>query len=93
VGGNDRIGRLTHLAWAWESPVRGQLARRVRRRGPGKRTVRKGRHRAPARPYHYLLEDQFECWLLNAKHVKNVPGRPKTDKLDVIWLADVAATA
>lgn len=26
-------------------------------------------------------------WLVNAKDVKNVPGRPKTDKLDAIWLA------
>ena len=31
----------------------------------------------------------FECWLLNASHVKNVPGRPKTDKLDAVWLAKV----
>ena len=27
-----------------------------------------------------LLEDGVECWLLNAEHVKNVPGR-KTDLL------------
>jgi transposase len=25
-------------------------------------------------------------WLVNARDVKNVPGRPKTDKLDCIWL-------
>ncbi len=38
----------------------------------------------------YLLEAQgFTCWLLNAKHVKNVPGRPKTDKIDAVWLAKV----
>src|SRR5829696_3862887 len=50
----------------------------------------KGRHRAPARPYFYLLEAEgFTCWLLNARHVKNVPGRPKTDKLDAVWLAKV----
>jgi transposase len=37
-----------------------------------------------------LLEAEgFTCWLLNAKHVKNVPGRPKTDKLDAVWLAKV----
>ena len=29
----------------------------------------------------------FECWLVNARDVKNVPGRPKTDKLDAVWLA------
>src|SRR6202012_1230715 len=31
------------------------------------------------KPVFYLLEAEgFICWLLNAKHVKNVPGRPKT---------------
>ena len=34
------------------------------------------------KPVFYLLEAEgFTCWLLNAKHVKNVPGRPKTDLL------------
>jgi len=43
------------------------------------------------KPVFYLLEAEgFTCWLLNAKHVKNVPGRPKTDKLDAVWLAKVA---
>lgn len=42
------------------------------------------------KPVFYLLEaEEFECWLLNAKHVKNVPGRPKTDRLDAVWLAKV----
>jgi transposase len=43
------------------------------------------------KPVFYLLEGAgFTCWLLNARHVKNVPGRPKTDKLDAVWLAKVA---
>ena len=43
------------------------------------------------KPPFYLLEAEgFECWLLNARHVKNAPGRPKTDKLDAVWLAKVA---
>ena len=43
------------------------------------------------KPPFYLLEAEgFECWLLNARHVKNVPGRPETDKLDSVWLAKVA---
>ena len=42
------------------------------------------------KPVFYLLEAEgFECWLLNAKHVKNVPGRPKTDRLDAVWLTKV----
>jgi transposase len=40
---------------------------------------------------YYLLEAAgYECWLVNARDVKNVPGRPKTDKLDAVWLAKVA---
>jgi hypothetical protein len=31
---------------------------------------------------YYLLEAEgFECWLVNAREVKNVPGRAKTDLL------------
>ncbi|MFI9437949.1 MULTISPECIES: IS110 family transposase [Streptosporangium] len=42
------------------------------------------------KPVYYLLEAEgFACELLNAKHVKNVPGCPKTDKLDAVWLAKV----
>jgi transposase len=40
------------------------------------------------RPFFYLLEARgVRVWLVNARDVKNVPGRPKTDKLDAIWLA------
>ncbi len=40
-------------------------------------------------PFH-LLEDRFETWLVNAHDVKHVPGRPKTDRLDAVWLCKVA---
>jgi len=40
---------------------------------------------------YYLLEAEgFDCRLANAREVKNVPGRPKTDKADAVWLAKVA---
>jgi transposase len=42
------------------------------------------------KPPFYLLEDDIECWVVNARDVKNVPGRPKTDKLDAVWLARLA---
>lgn len=43
------------------------------------------------RPFFYLLEARgLDCWLVNARDVKNVPGRPKTDKLDAVWLAKLA---
>src|SRR5688500_3188369 len=38
----------------------------------------------------YLLEDRFETWLVNAKDVKHLPGRPTTDRLDAVWLCKVA---
>jgi transposase len=39
----------------------------------------------------YLLEAHgFETWLVNARDVKHLPGRPKTDTLDAVWLAKVA---
>jgi transposase len=40
------------------------------------------------RPFVYLLEARgLTVWLVNARDVKQVPGRPKTDKLDAVWLA------
>ena len=40
---------------------------------------------------YWLLEAEgFQCWLVNARDVKNVPGRPKTDWADAIWLAKIA---
>jgi transposase len=34
------------------------------------------------------LEDHFECWLLNAHHLRNVPGR-KTDVKDSEWICQL----
>jgi transposase len=40
------------------------------------------------RMWFYLLEAAgLDVQLVNARDVKNVPGRPKTDKLDAVWLA------
>src|SRR3954454_13979818 len=40
------------------------------------------------KPVYYLLEDDFELWLLNARHMKNVPGR-KTDVKDAEWICQL----
>jgi transposase len=40
------------------------------------------------KPVYYLLEDEFECWLLNAQHLRNVPGR-KTDVKDAEWICQL----
>ncbi|MGP4092674.1 IS110 family transposase [Streptomyces sp. KR55] len=43
------------------------------------------------KPAFYVLEAAgFETWLVNARDVKHLPGRPKTDKLDAVWLCKVA---
>lgn len=42
------------------------------------------------KPIYYLLEEVIECWLLNAQHLKKVPGR-KTDVSDSEWIAELVA--
>jgi transposase len=39
-------------------------------------------------PIYNLLEEEFTVWVVNARHIKNVPGR-KTDVKDVEWIADL----
>jgi transposase len=63
----------------------------------GARRVLRGRRRSNApplpdwRPFYYLLEAAgLTVWLVNAAQAKNVPGRPKTDKIDAVWLAKLA---
>lgn len=38
------------------------------------------------KPVYYVLEEYFEILLVNARHIKNVPGQ-KTDKKDSEWVA------
>jgi transposase len=41
------------------------------------------------RIWFYLLEAAgLQVQLVNARVVRNVPGRPKTDKLDCAWLTE-----
>ena len=43
------------------------------------------------KPPFYLLEAHgFDVWLCNARDVKHLPGRPKTDVLDAVWLCKIA---
>src|SRR4029453_15418858 len=40
------------------------------------------------RPFVYPLEaGGLVVWLVNARDVKHLPGRPKTDTIDAVWLA------
>jgi len=40
------------------------------------------------KPIFYVLEGRLECWLLNAQHMRNVPGR-KTDVADSTWICQL----
>ena len=40
------------------------------------------------KPVYNLLEDNFSVMVVNARHIKNVPGR-KTDVKDAEWIADL----
>ena len=43
------------------------------------------------KPVFYLLEAHgLDPWLVNARDVKHLPGRSKTDRLDAVWLCKVA---
>ncbi len=40
------------------------------------------------KPVYYVLEDDFECRLFNARHLRNVPGR-KSDVADAAWIGQL----
>ena len=43
------------------------------------------------KPAFYVLEAHgFQTWLVNPRDVRHLPGRPKTDRLDAVWLCKVA---
>jgi transposase len=43
------------------------------------------------KPVFYLLEAHgLDPWLVNPRDVKHLPGRPKSDALDAVWLCKVA---
>ena len=74
----------------WEVPatmnaVR-ELARTLRAAGVQKVTLESASDYW--RIWFYLLEDAgLAVQLVNASQAKNLPGRPKTDRLDAVWLA------
>jgi transposase len=40
------------------------------------------------KPVFNILEGEFEVWVVNARHIKHVPGR-KTDVKDAQWIAEL----
>ena len=48
----------------------------------------KSRQRCTWAIAHYVLEDNFPVWVINAEHLRNVPSR-KTDVADSMWIAQL----
>jgi transposase len=80
VGG----GREQHVA-EFQTTVRGLLALRDWLAARGVTQVAMEATGVYWKPVWAILEDEFECLLVNARHVKQVPGR-KTDVTDAEWL-------
>lgn len=83
-------GTERRVSRVWDVPARskavGELADHLAELGVQKVTVESTSDYW--RIWFYLLEGRgLDVQLVNARDVKNVPGRPKTDKLDSVWLA------
>jgi len=40
------------------------------------------------KPVYYVLEDRFLVWVINAEHLRNVPGR-RTNVADSVWITQL----
>ena len=87
----DRPGRRMQEVTTWPTMTRSLLALAQRL---GELRVSRVVMEATSdywKPVFYVLEAAgFETWLVNARAVKHLPGRPQTDKLDSVWLCKVA---
>ena len=91
VPDEDRPGRRLQEVRAYSAMTRSLLGMADRLRCLGVTRVVMEATPDYWKPAFYVLESAgFETWLVNARDVKHLPGRPKTDKLDCIWLCKVA---
>jgi transposase len=84
----DQQGRRSELRAEFSTVTSELLALRDWLKGLGVTDVAMEATGVYWKPVYYLLEDDFELWLVNAQHVKNVPGR-KTDVQDAQWLCQL----
>jgi transposase len=84
-GGSRR--REEHVA-EFQTTVRGLLGLRDWLKAYGVTHVAMEASGVYWKPPWAILEDEFECLLVNARHVKQVPGR-KTDVSDAVWLCQL----
>jgi transposase len=87
----DRPGRRLQEVTTYQTMTRSLLVLADRLRELGVTRVVMEATSDYWKPVFYLLEAHgFQTWLVNAKDVKHLPGRPKTDRLDAVWLCKVA---
>ena len=84
----DRQGKRAELRAEFSTMTAELLALRDWLKGLGVTHVAMEATGVYWKPVYYLLEDDFELLLVNAQHVKNVPGR-KTDVQDAQWLCQL----
>jgi transposase len=91
VPDDDRPGRRLQEVRAYPTMTRSLLSLADRLRSLGVTRVVMEATADYWKPAFYVLEAHgFDTWLVNARDVKHLPGRPKTDKLDAAWLCKVA---
>jgi transposase len=82
------VGRRVSTVWDVPATTRAVMALAEQLVGVGIEKVTVESTSDYWRIWFYLLEAAgLDVQLVNAREVRNVPGRPKTDKLDAVWLA------
>lgn len=91
-GGRGKAERVSEVVTTWGSMTNQILALRERLIAERVTCVVMEATSDYWKPYFFLLEDLPGCevMLVNARHVKNVPGR-KSDVNDATWLAQLGA--
>jgi transposase len=85
----DKRGRREQYVREFPTTVRGLLALRDWLASHGAQQVVMEATGVYWKAPWAVLEDEFDCMLVNARHVKQVPGR-KTDVSDAAWLCQLA---
>jgi transposase len=85
----DKRGRREQHVQEFPTTVRGLLALRDWLAGRGAQQVVMEATGVYWKAPWAILEGEFDCMLVNARHVKQVPGR-KTDVSDAAWLCQLA---
>ena len=87
----ERPGRRLQEVRAWPTMTRSLLGLADWLRGLGvTRVVMESTSDYWKPPFYVLEAAGLETWLVNARDIKHLPGRPKTDTLDAVWMCKVA---